>query len=79
MIDPAYKRILYTGVFLKIRAEEIVWGGVKLEGIPPIDKPDFIGAAEERLSSQINLKSGNQRSAKLNRCQVSRRIEVNGP
>jgi Protein of unknown function (DUF3179) len=49
LIDPAYKKILYSEVFLKIRPEEIVWGGVKLDGIPPIDNPNFIGAAEAKL------------------------------
>jgi hypothetical protein len=54
-IDPTYKKILYTGVFLKIRPEEIVWGGVKLDGIPPIDKPNFIGAAEAKLKDDEKL------------------------
>ncbi len=55
LIDPAYKKILYTGVFLKIRPEEIVWGGVKLDGISPIDKPNFIGAAEANLKENEKI------------------------
>jgi hypothetical protein len=49
LIDERYKRLLYPGVPLKIRAEEIVWGGVGLDGIPPIDIPRFISAEEANL------------------------------
>ena len=52
LIDPSYKKILYAGIPLKIRAEEIVWGGVSLDGIPPIDQPTFIPAAEARLKDK---------------------------
>jgi Protein of unknown function (DUF3179) len=55
LIDPAYKKILSTGVFLKIRPEEIVWGGVKLDGIPPIDNPNFIKAAEAKLKENEKI------------------------
>jgi Protein of unknown function (DUF3179) len=55
LIDPTYKKILYTGVFLKIRPEEIVWGGVKLDGIPPIDTPSFIGAVEAKLKDNEKI------------------------
>jgi hypothetical protein len=48
-IDPAYKKILYGGVPLKIRAEEIVWGGVRIDGIPPIDAPVLVSAKDARL------------------------------
>ena len=49
LIDPSYKKILYTGVPLKIRPEEIVWGGVSRDGIPPIDNPPMIPASEANL------------------------------
>ena len=52
LIDPTYKKIIYTGVPLRIRPEEIVWGGVKLDGIPPIDAPAF------RQAAQADLKDG---------------------
>lgn len=55
LIDPTYKKILYTGVFTKIRPEEIVWGGVKLDGIPPIDAPSFIGTAEAKLKDNEKI------------------------
>jgi Protein of unknown function (DUF3179) len=49
-IDPAYKKILYPNVPSDIRFEEIVWGGVKLDGIPSLDNPPKISAAEATLS-----------------------------
>jgi hypothetical protein len=55
LIDPAYKKILYTGAFLKIRPEEIVWGGVKLDGIPPIDQPNFIEVAKAKLKENEKI------------------------
>jgi Protein of unknown function (DUF3179) len=55
LIDPKYKQILYTGVFLKIRPEEIVWGGVKLDGIPPIDTPNFIESAGAKLKDDEKI------------------------
>ena len=55
LIDPTYKKILYTGVFMKIRPEEIVWGGVKLDGIPPIDAPVFIDASEAKLKEKEKI------------------------
>jgi hypothetical protein len=55
LIDPKYKQILYTGVFLKIRPEEIVWGGVKLDGIPPIDTPNFIESAQAKLKNDEKI------------------------
>lgn len=51
MIDERYKKILYTGVPFKIRLEEIVWGGVPLDGIPPIDAPVLISASEAKLKN----------------------------
>lgn len=49
-IDPAYKKILYRGVPSDIRFEEIVWGGVKLDGIPSLDHPPRIAAARATLA-----------------------------
>ncbi|MBT8416201.1 MAG: DUF3179 domain-containing protein, partial [Silicimonas sp.] len=31
---------------MKIRFEEVTWGGVRKDGIPSLDHPDLIGAAE---------------------------------
>lgn len=49
LLDPDYKKIFYTGVPLRIRPEEIVWGGVAIDGIPPVDTPKFIPAADAKL------------------------------
>jgi Protein of unknown function (DUF3179) len=48
-IDPAYKKILYPGVPSDIRLEEIVWGGVKVDGIPSLNNPPNISAAKSTL------------------------------
>ena len=45
-IDPAYGRILYRGVPIRIPAEEIDWGGVKLDGIPALTNPKLLQADE---------------------------------
>jgi hypothetical protein len=55
LIDPSYKKILYTGVPLKIRPEEIVWGGVGRDGIPPIDDPKFISASQAKLKDKEKI------------------------
>lgn len=44
-IDPRYGKILYEGAAARIRAEEIVWGGVPVEGIPALDRPRHVPAA----------------------------------
>ena len=45
-IDPNYKQVLRSGTPARIRLEEIVWGGVKLDGIPSLEKPARIPATE---------------------------------
>jgi Protein of unknown function (DUF3179) len=49
LIDPNCKKILYTGVPVSIRPEEIVWGGVQIDGIPPIDSPILLEASKAKL------------------------------
>ncbi|MFL6236397.1 MAG: DUF3179 domain-containing protein [Thermoanaerobaculia bacterium] len=44
-IDPRFKTILYDGAPARIRPEEIVFGGVPVEGIPALDRPAHIPAA----------------------------------
>ena len=48
--DPAFMRFLGGDLSkrdrLKIRLEEITWGGVKVDGIPSLDDPSLISAAE---------------------------------
>ncbi|HRC84746.1 MAG TPA: DUF3179 domain-containing (seleno)protein, partial [Thermoanaerobaculia bacterium] len=43
-IDSRYNRIFYPGAPAKIRVEEVVWGGVPLDGIPSLDSPVIIPA-----------------------------------
>ena len=43
-VDPAFRKFLYRGVRHKIRLEEIVWGGVKKDGIPALVNPEQIPA-----------------------------------
>jgi Protein of unknown function (DUF3179) len=49
-IDPAFMRFLGKGRAdpdsLRIRLEEIVWGGVQVDGIPSLDNPKLIKAGE---------------------------------
>lgn len=52
-IDPAFRQFLRRGVRHKIRIEEIVWGGVKKDGIPALVNPMQIPAAQAAyLTSQ---------------------------
>lgn len=50
-IDPRYPKILYEGAPSRIRPEEIVFGGVPLEGIPALDQPAHVPAAEAKYLS----------------------------
>ena len=45
-IDPNFRDFLYRGVRHRIRIEEIVWGGVKKDGIPALVNAEQIPAAE---------------------------------
>ncbi len=43
-IDPRYREVIRGGIPARIRLEEIVWGGVPLEGIPALDRPRAVPA-----------------------------------
>jgi hypothetical protein len=43
-IDPAYRRFFATDVALRLRLEEIVFGGARLDGIPALDDPPHVTA-----------------------------------
>lgn len=45
-IDPRFGSLLGEGVPARIRLEEVVWGGVRFEGIPALDRPRHVPAAE---------------------------------
>jgi Protein of unknown function (DUF3179) len=48
-IDPTFQKIFYPGAPSRIRLEEIVSGGVKLDGIPPLEDPPRVPAPEARF------------------------------
>ena len=41
-IDPAFGNFLYPGVPYRIRIEEVVWGGVRKDGIPALTNPKHV-------------------------------------
>jgi hypothetical protein len=47
-IDPNFTRFLYPGIKVAAgsRVEEIVWGGVLVDGIPALDNPKMVDPAE---------------------------------
>lgn len=45
-IDPAYRKIFYRAAPARLRLEEVIWGGVGVEGIPALDHPPAIAAAQ---------------------------------
>ncbi|HMA19139.1 MAG TPA: DUF3179 domain-containing protein [Thermoanaerobaculia bacterium] len=45
-IDPAFAKFLHPSLPISIRPEEIVWGGVRKDGIPALVNPDRVSAAE---------------------------------
>ena len=46
MVDPEMGDFLYSGVKTRIRLEEVVWGGVRKDGIPDLTNPPVIDAEE---------------------------------
>lgn len=48
LVDPAFSRFVYPGVTVapNSRLEEIVWGGVRVDGIPALDNPTMVDPAE---------------------------------
>ena len=46
LIDPAFGRLLYPGVKHRVRVEEIVWGGVRMDGIPALTNPRHVTPAQ---------------------------------
>lgn len=57
-IDPAYRKIFYPGAPARIRLEEVVWGGVKLDGIPSLEDPPRVAASEARFLTDRELVFG---------------------
>ena len=45
-IDPNFKRFFSPNTQFDIRPEEIVWGGVRVDGIPALDNPKHISVSD---------------------------------
>ena len=48
-IDPEFRKVFYSGAPHRIRLEEIVSGGVRLNGIPSLDNPAHVPASEAKF------------------------------
>jgi hypothetical protein len=46
VIDPDFRLFLKPGVEREIRLEEVVWGGVRKDGIPALTNPQHVAAAD---------------------------------
>jgi hypothetical protein len=48
LIDPSFQRFIYADINVApdSRLEEIVWGGVRVDGIPALDNPTMLDPAE---------------------------------
>ncbi|MGH9660500.1 MAG: DUF3179 domain-containing protein, partial [Bryobacteraceae bacterium] len=44
-VDPRMREFLYEGAPATVRVEEVVWGGVKVDGIPALVNPRMVPAA----------------------------------
>ena len=57
-VDPRFRWWFYQGMPHAIRLDEIMWGGVKVDGIPPLDQPKVIPAAEAKYLKKKNVVFG---------------------
>lgn len=57
-VDPALSVFVYPGVRHEIRLEEITWGGVVKDGIPPLTNPKRIAGADADFMSDDELVFG---------------------
>lgn len=58
MIDPSFEDYFDESPAAKIRLDEILWGGVVRDGIPPLDHPKMIAAAEAGYLEDDNMVFG---------------------
>ncbi len=54
-IDPRMERFFPAGGGATIRLDEILWGGVKVDGIPPLDHPAVLSATEASYMGDDNV------------------------
>lgn len=57
-IDPRMASFFAGGTVPRIRLDEVDWGGVKVNGIPPLDHPKVLPAAEARYLRSRNVVFG---------------------
>jgi hypothetical protein len=57
-IDPAFESFFPPGVKSIIRLDEIDWGGVVVNGIPPLNYPKHISAAQATYLGDGNIVFG---------------------
>lgn len=53
IIDARFRDFLYDGAPATVRVEEVVWGGVKVDGIPALVNPKMIPAAEAHYLTEV--------------------------
>lgn len=58
LIDPRFKEYFSDPENAEIRLDEIVWGGVVRDGIPPLNKPKMTSAAEATFLDDSNVVFG---------------------
>lgn len=57
-IDPRFKQFFQPGTRSLIRLDEIDWGGVHVNGIPPLDQPKVVAAADARYLRDAHIVFG---------------------
>lgn len=57
-IDPRFHWWFYRSMPHSIRLDEIMWGGVNVDGIPPLEHPKVIDASEARYLGKKNVVFG---------------------
>ena len=57
-IDPRFAEHFNSELPTSIRLDEIQWGGVKRDGIPPLDKPTMINGSEADYMEDSNIVFG---------------------
>jgi len=58
-LDPAFYQYFYgRGSQAKIRLDEIVWGGIRQDGIPPLNSPTMMAATQATYLSDTDIVFG---------------------
>ena len=58
IVDPRFRRWFLDGMKYTIRLDEILWGGVRVDGIPPLEHPAFLNADEADYLKGSNVVFG---------------------